>query len=204
MIEEETKAIRKRLEKIRQLLASGQTPDPSIEKTNSLLFNSVYLGLDADMESLDGQDIAEAIDENLAEEFETASHESWQSLPVTSLPQGGKIKTRRRKTRARSKVSEVEIQIQGLNADLDKYGDQADVASRVFTTIRDLKVLDHMKTSTWVNFLTAMRVDSRGNRRETDSDMVRLELKMVKPVKELPNEEARLRVRFQRVNCSPS
>jgi autophagy-related protein 2 len=191
-IEEEAKAIRRRLEKIKQLLAQGQTPDDSIEKTNALLFNSVYIGLDA--EDLDEQDLMAAIDANLAEDFETASQESWQSLPIQSTGQRGETKKRRQKTRARSKRAEVEIEVQGLNLEFDKYPDRKPLSSRVLGTVAELKILDHMKTSTWDHFLTSMRTDSRGNRRETESDMVRVELKMVRPVATLLQEEARLRV----------
>jgi autophagy-related protein 2 len=191
-IEVEVKAIRRRLEKIKQLLAQGQTPDDSIEKTNALLFNSVYLGLDAD--DLDEQDLLEAIDANLAEDFETASQESWQSLPIQPTGQRGETKRRRQKTRTRSKRAEVEIEVQGLNLEFDKYPDREPLSSRILATVEELKILDHMKTSTWDNFLTSMRTDSRGNRRETESDMVRVELKMVRPVATLLQEEARLRV----------
>ena len=191
-IDEEAKAIRRRLEKIKQLLAQGQTPDDSIEKTNALLFNSVYLGVDA--EDMDEQDLMAAIDANLAEDFETASQESWQSLPLQPTQPRGETKRRRRKTRTRSKRAEVEIDGQGLNLEFDKYGDKEPLSSRILARVEELKILDHMKTSTWDNFLTSMRTDSRGNRRETESDMVRLELKMVKPVADLPQEEARLKV----------
>lgn len=198
MIEEEAKAIRRRLEKIRQLLAEGQKPDDSIEKTNALLFNSVYLGLDDDIEDMDEQGLMAAIDENLAEEYETASQESWQSLPIHAPLQRGETKKRRQKTRARSKRAEVEIDVQGLNLEFDKYTEGEALSSRVLATVQELKILDHMKTSTWENFLTSMRTDSRGNRRETESNMVRVELKMVRPVSSLAEEEARLRVSSSR------
>lgn len=198
-IEEEVKAIRRRLEKIKQLLANGQAPDDSIEKTNALLFNSVYLGLEGDIEDMDGQDLVAAIDANLAEDFETASQESWQTLPANAPhppEHTGDTKKRRRRVWGRSKKSEVEIEVQGLNAAIDKFKPEDTVASNILATVRDLKILDHMKTSTWVNFLTSMRTDSRGNKRETDSDMVRVELKMVKPSPNVPDEEARLRAKI--------
>lgn len=44
-IEEETQAVRKRLGKIKELLAAGQTPDPSMEQA-SVLFNSIYIDPD--------------------------------------------------------------------------------------------------------------------------------------------------------------
>ncbi|KIM19805.1 hypothetical protein M408DRAFT_30911 [Serendipita vermifera MAFF 305830] len=196
MIEEEVKAIRRRLEKIRQLLAKGQTPDDSIEKTNTLLFNSVYLGLDADIDDMDEQGLMAAIDANLAEDYETASQESWQSLPIQAPLQKGETKRRRQKARTRSKRAEVEFEVQGLNLEFDKYGEGEALSSRLLATVQELKILDHMKTSSWDNFLTSMRTDSRGNRRETQSNMVRLELKMVRPVSTLPDEEARLRAKI--------
>jgi autophagy-related protein 2 len=61
-------------------------------------------------------------------------------------------------------------------------------------TVRNLEILDHIKTSTWQKFLTELRSDSRGNIRETDSNMVRVELRTVRPVQNHPSEEARLRV----------
>ncbi|KIM31918.1 hypothetical protein M408DRAFT_327310 [Serendipita vermifera MAFF 305830] len=196
MIEEEVKAIRRRLEKIRQLLAKGQTPDDSIEKTNTLLFNSVYLGLDADIDDMDEQGLMAAIDANLAEDYETASQESWQSLPIQAPLQKGETKRKRQKARTRSKRAEVEFEVQGLNLEFDKYGEGEALSSRLLATVQELKILDHMKTSSWDNFLTSMRTDSRGNRRETQSNMVRLELKMVRPVSTLPDEEARLRAKI--------
>lgn len=51
-IETETQAVRQRLDKIRQLLAAGQTPDPSMERA-SVLFNSVYIDPDDAWESLE-------------------------------------------------------------------------------------------------------------------------------------------------------
>ena len=81
-----------------------------------------------------------------------------------------------------------------LAAEFDQYRPEAAFVSRVFATIRDLEILDHIKTSTWKKFLTSLRADSRGNVRETDSHMVRVELRMLHPVPGHPSEEARLRV----------
>ncbi|KAG8820739.1 autophagy- protein 2 [Serendipita sp. 400] len=195
-IEEEVKSIRRRLEKIKQLLANGQTPDNSIERTDAFLFNSVYLGLDTDIEDLEGQDLVAAIDANLADEFETASQDSWQTLPSGVPQQPRETRMKKKRNWGRSKGSEVEIQVQGLNAEVNKFGAEETVASHILARIRDLKILDHMKTSTWDNFLTSMRTDSRGNKRETDSDMVRLELKVVRPAPKIPHEEARLKAKI--------
>lgn len=60
--------------------------------------------------------------------------------------------------------------------------------------MEDVEIFDHIKTSTWKKFLTSSRSDSRGNIRETGSNMVRVELRTVHPVPNHPSEEARLRV----------
>jgi autophagy-related protein 2 len=61
-------------------------------------------------------------------------------------------------------------------------------------TVRDFEILDHIKTSTWRAFLTEMRSDSRGNVRESGSNMVQVELRDVKPIPGNPSVESRLRV----------
>jgi autophagy-related protein 2 len=205
-IEDEIKAVRKRLEKIRQLLASGQKADESIEKTgtSSVLFNSVYIGLDQSRENLDSAALIAAIDEELEDlgGAETASQSSWQSFPTArggAGPGAGSsrpiTKTRLKGRRlARSKRPQIEIALRGVRAEVDVFGPEDQVASRVNARAKSLEILDHIKTSTWKKFLTEMKADSRGNIRETDADMVRVELVAVRP--SLPNteEEYRLKV----------
>ncbi len=52
-IEEQVKEMRKRLAKIRQLVASGQVQEPIIEDTSALLFNSFHIGLEQDEDTLE-------------------------------------------------------------------------------------------------------------------------------------------------------
>ncbi|GFZ46386.1 Autophagy-related protein 2 [Saitozyma sp. JCM 24511] len=207
-IEDEIKAVRKRLEKIRQLLASGQKADESIEKTgtSSVLFNSVYIGLDQSRENLDSAALIAAIDEELEDlgGAETASQSSWQSFPTArggAGPGAGSsrsiTKTRLKGRRlARSKRPQIEIALRGVRAEVDVFGQEDQVASRVNARVKSLEILDHIKTSTWKKFLTEMKADSRGNIRETDADMVRVELVAVRP--SLPNtdEEYRLKAKM--------
>jgi len=77
-----------------------------------------------------------------------------------------------------------------------KYVPNDNYVSRTFATIKDVEILDHVKTSTWRKFLTALRSDSRGNIRETGSNMVRIELCSVHPVPGNTSEETRLRVSY--------
>jgi autophagy-related protein 2 len=194
-IESEVKDMRRRLAKIRQLVATGQTQDPSIEETGTLLFNSVYVGLQQSVEELEPRALIAAIDEELNDEFETTSQSSWQSFrpPPTEKPPPRSFRIHgKRLTRSRGPC--MEFRFSGVDAEIDRYRPNELLLSRTLVAIRDVEILDHIKTSTWQKFLTELRVDSRGNIRETDSNMVRVELLSVRPVPGHPSEEARLRV----------
>ncbi|WVQ71457.1 hypothetical protein IAR50_000994 [Cryptococcus sp. DSM 104548] len=209
IIEDEVRAVRRRLERIRQLLASGQKADESIERaTSSVLFNSVYVGLDpqkaSDM-SLSGMGVGKmdekallaAIDEEL-DDMETESQSSWQTLPsgvgagAGAVHHAKKGKLRGKKL-TRSKKPQIEITISDIKADIDLYGPEEATSSRVHFTASELEILDHIKTSTWKKFLTELKSDNRGNIRETDADMIRLELVGVR----LQEGEEELRLRLK-------
>ncbi|BEJ01025.1 hypothetical protein CcaverHIS631_0508820 [Cutaneotrichosporon cavernicola] len=199
-IEEEIKVMRRQLEKIRQLLASGQKADASVDITSSVLFNSVYIGLDG-REDMDSTQLIAAIDEELLDlepaDSETAS--SWQTFPdpgagVHPAPVQRKSHVRLRGKRlTRSRKGQIEFSVNGLRTDIDAYGVDDATSSRIHTTVQSLEILDHIKTSTWKKFLTEMKADSRGNVRETDADMVRVEITNVRP--NLPSTDEEIRVR---------
>ncbi|KAF7792954.1 hypothetical protein EIP86_004057 [Pleurotus ostreatoroseus] len=200
IIEEKQKEIRRKLVKIRQLVASGQTPDPSVEETSTLLFNSVYIGLEHNVDEMEPGALIAAIDEELNDDLETASQSSWQSLkPQQQSPigPGSRPKTKRSNKRlARSKGPCIDFRLQHLDADIDNYRSDPVVASRALVTVRDVEILDHIRTSTWSKFLTSLATDSKGNIRESGSNMVRVELQKVYPVPGNPAEEARLKAKL--------
>ncbi|KAG9087874.1 autophagy- protein 2 [Ceratobasidium sp. 370] len=199
-IEQGRKAVRRRLEKIRQLLASGQVPDESVEDTHAVLFNSVYLGLQQDLEDMEREAAIAAIDQELAEDGgDTATVSSWQTFAGQSprperKRQSSKPSGKSRRL-TRSRGPRIEICLRGLTASVDQFQPTEPTAMRVLVTMRDLEILDHIKTSTWSAFLTGMAADSRGNVRETDSNMVRAELCIVRPVQDLSVEEGRLKLK---------
>lgn len=209
-IEDEIKVVRRRLERIRQLLASGQKADETleIEATSSTLFNSVYIGLATDRqpgEKLDTAAMLRAIDDELEDlgGIDTASQSSWQSLPLGERPTthgaGARnpnrksLKLRGRKL-TRSKRPQIEISLDKVRADYDLNKPSNAVASRIHLTVGRMEILDHIKTSTWKKFLTEMKADSRGNVRETDADMIRVELVAVRPSLPSLEEENRFKV----------
>lgn len=205
-IEDEMKVMRKRLERIRQLLASGQTADDSFERPSSLLYNSIYIGLEQSQTDLDRAALLAAIDEELDDldrgGGDTASQSSWQSLPTVRGPRASQPAAAATSTKARlrgkrltrSKKAQVEISLDAIKGDIDLYGPTDEVASKVEVNVKSLEILDHIKTSTWKKFLTEMKADSRGNVRETDADMVRLSMTAVRPSLPALAEEVRLKV----------
>lgn len=197
-IEQGRKAVRRRLEKIRQLLASGQAPDETVEDTHAVLFNSVHLGLQQELEDMEPEAMIAAIDQELADDGgDTATVSSWQTFAgqgprPTHKRQSSKAPNKTRRL-TRSRGPRIEICLRGLTASVDQFQPDEPTAMRVLATVRDLEILDHIKTSTWSAFLTGMAADSRGNVRETDSNMVRAELCVVRPVRDLSVEEGRLK-----------
>ncbi|KIJ69300.1 hypothetical protein HYDPIDRAFT_145192 [Hydnomerulius pinastri MD-312] len=196
IIEKEVKEMRKKLARIRQLVATGQTQEPIEEETSATLFNSFHIGLEQDLDDMDPGALLAAIDDELDETAETGTQSSWQSLHPASPGRTRILSARvhgRRLTR--SKGPAIEIRLSGLNAEVDNYRPGETLVSRTLILVKDLEILDHIKTSTWKKFLTDMRSDSRGNVRETDSNMARVELLSVRPSPSHPAEEARLRAK---------
>jgi autophagy-related protein 2 len=192
--------MRRRLAKIRQLVANDQIQDFDMEETNAVLFNSVYIGLDQNVDVTETSALLEAIDEELKEDVETATQSSWQSLRPTGVALGGMGKPQSRAPRVhgkkltRSKGPSMEFKLMGLNVDVNRFFPDELLVSKSTITVRDVEILDHIKTSTWKKFLTALHSDSRGNIRETNSNMVKIELRGVRPTPGHPSEESRVRV----------
>ncbi|GAA6061503.1 hypothetical protein JCM10212_000207 [Sporobolomyces blumeae] len=133
-IEEEAKAVRRRLEKIRQLLATGQTPDATAENASVLMFGSHQLGLPPGSNELNSKELLAAINEELdqagQDDDAVSTTSSWQTFPAGQGP-ASTAGTRRspaaavvgkaRKKLTRSKTYAIEINARGLNAHFDGY-----------------------------------------------------------------------------------
>lgn len=209
--EEEHKAFRRKLLKIRQLIATGQKPDETLEDaTHALIFNSVHVGVN-DRGDMEDTEWLAAIDRELDDDVvdDNATVTSWQSLgrsqggtsparPVAMpRPSSSKSYRVRGKKLTRSRHSRIEICLYNVEAEFDKlHPNEAELVSRALVKVENFEILDHLKTSTWKKFLTEMKSDARGNVRETGSHMAKVELRMVKPTSGFQNEEARLKVRY--------
>ncbi|KAJ3053878.1 autophagy- protein 2, partial [Rhizophlyctis rosea] len=97
----------------------------------------------------------------------------------------------------RSAEGRVEFRAFKVNFEFDVYPKSSQRASRLTVSVRDFEIIDNVKTSLWRKFLSHLRPDSGNAPRETESDMVRIELVNVRPdVKDVDNQELRLKVRL--------
>ncbi|SCZ96129.1 BZ3500_MvSof-1268-A1-R1_Chr8-1g10024 [Microbotryum saponariae] len=197
-IQDERKAIRRRLERIRQLLASGQTADASAEQQASVLvFGSVQLGLLPGAFELPPKELLAAINEELndtssdvGEEASAASVSSWQTMPsgaaTPNVARTSRVartavgKSRNRLTRSTSHA--IEINLTALSAQFDAFGAMEKWASRIRIDVDAFDILDNVKTSTWRKFLTELRPVDGGVPRTSGTSMARVELDKMRPV----------------------
>ncbi|CAO1624586.1 unnamed protein product [Sympodiomycopsis kandeliae] len=203
-IEEEIKRVRKRLQKIKQLLAEGQKPDDSVEEAAQNLFESVHIAFDPET---DATGALNALDDELGLQSETASSAStWQPLPRGqhggqsqrgASSTGAFAASRKRTKLERSAHSQVDFVFKGIKVEFDSLVSDAPLNSHLGVTVRSVQILDNIKTSTWHAFLTEMiSGDSRDPRhRRPGSNMVRIQLLNIRPKKKEDREELRVRAK---------
>ena len=202
-IQERAKAVRRRLQKIRQLLASGQTPDASAEDASVVMFGSVQLGLPAGSSDLPPKDLLAAIDRELEDSPETdgqsttaasrqaASEDATQRERPSASTTTQTGKRRRRLTRPASCA--IEINLRGINALFESFDPvtqltgqtsrdqhQPPLLSRLNLDAAHLDILDNLQSSTWHKFLTELRPSDGGVVRPSGTSMVRVEMSTVR------------------------
>lgn len=182
-IEEEAKAVRRRLEKIRQLLASGQAPDASADEGSVLMFGSVQLGLPPGASELPTGQLLAAINEELDDQSDAASDaSSWQPLPGQQASRKPTLVGKARKRLTRSRAFAIEVNLVGVNASFDSYPSTNQLASRLRADVSTFEIIDNIRTSTWRKFLTELRASDGGVVRDSGASMVRFEYSKVRPV----------------------
>ncbi|KAI8810163.1 ATG C terminal domain-containing protein, partial [Cladochytrium replicatum] len=89
----------------------------------------------------------------------------------------------------------IELRLVHVNIEYDKYEVDSQLASRLLFRVRDLEIIDSVRTSLWRKFLSHLRSDFDTRPRETSSDMVAVEVLTVRPdPSKSPREELRLRI----------
>ncbi|KAA1129630.1 autophagy- protein 2 [Puccinia graminis f. sp. tritici] len=225
-IQQAQKTVRKRLQKIRQLLATGNPADArSMEEDlgPTTLFKSVQLGLDSSTRGLSTAQLLDAIDDQLEKEpAEPVGDEaesmtgSWQSLaahPSKDLPHPRLVSVPSSKQRhlGRSAQPMLKIVLNGIQGHFRKYQETAPQADQNRKNDRSnnecrlsslqlktdaLTIIDNIPTSTWKKFLTELRPGEGGLMRPTDAPMLRLKFLITPSAKDSRLKEAIIKLKI--------
>lgn len=98
--------------------------------------------------------------------------------------------------RRRRSSPDIEIHVERLSLELDVMPVSDQLGLHLVLAVRDYEVIDNVKTSSWNKFLGYMRPDINELPREQGSDMLRLELTGVRPVREDPTMEYRAKLKL--------
>ncbi|KAI5859035.1 hypothetical protein BZA05DRAFT_346478 [Tricharina praecox] len=155
---------------------------------DDFLFNSIYIGIPANRAPGDlTNDINRHFDDQMSEtSYATTTAEGRPlSARSRSTVTGDFHHSRSGKNRSglklsRSRHHKMQFELKGVNVDFLLFPPTSDeVQLSVDARIRDLEIFDNVPTSTWRKFVTYCQ---ECGDREINSDMVRLECMVVKPV----------------------
>lgn len=196
-VELERDALRRRLRKLSQLISSGNAPPPELRRTHVELFNSIHIGIQDDDDYQDHDQLLAAINDELADlDSETASNTTYKTQPVGRVDGGPSrhIKGRQRKL-SRSRRPQMEISTRDIAFRYTVHNPDADVVGSLKLTLQKAEIIDHIKSSTWKTFMTAMKRVSTRDIPESEAKMLRILVDWVNPgTGQMP--EARVNVRI--------
>jgi autophagy-related protein 2 len=205
VIREESKAVRRRLQRIRQLVANGQMPDENVDEVSTTLFSSVHLGLPSGAGELSPKELLAAIDDELDDPETSSQANSWETLPdrprarptSSSPPPPHAAQVRPRRPRLdRSSGPAIEFNLRGVEVQFDKFGPADEVGSRLDVRGETCEIIDDIKSSTWRKFLSELRLSEGGLLRPTGGPMFRAELTTVRSASApLSSDQVLLKVR---------
>ncbi|ETS60986.1 hypothetical protein PaG_04917 [Moesziomyces aphidis] len=194
-VESEAKSVRRRLQKIKQLLADGQVPDDSVEAATSNLLDSVHISLPQLPSQMAPDEMMQAVRDELGDHSDSDDDDSasWQTLPAPRSGQSS-LRPSARPTTAtpgsgrhaklqRSARSLIDFNFRGLEVEFDQAdpSQPSHIASRIAVAARRFEIIDNIRTSTWQTFLTEMRDQNSAMHRDAAGKMVRVELLNVRP-----------------------
>lgn len=196
-VQQEAKLVRKRLQKIKQLLAEGQVPDDSVEAATSHLLDSIHISLPSIPAEMDADAMMQAVEDELGDPSEVASTDdsdataSWQTLPnarrglqtSSRSSKGAPARNAPPNKLQRSPRSMIDFNFRGLEVEYDKAdpSQSGHVVSRLAVNARRVEIIDNIKTSTWRTFLTEMQDQNAALRHDAEGKMVKVEIVHVRP-----------------------
>ncbi|GBC00239.1 hypothetical protein RclHR1_00380007 [Rhizophagus clarus] len=176
----------------------GETGSSSLETDSNSLFER-FLGSSPFNKSSDFDTTSQAgseVDYIVDDHSDTASQVSSRLGSENTNIREGKRPEHSSRRLNRSKSSKLDIKLEKVNLDIDIFPNDDLLAFRLLLLIRDIEILDNIKTSAWHKFLSHMRPDNDTSPRESKSNMVRIELNSVRPTPTDSLEELRLKARF--------
>ncbi|KAG0332292.1 autophagy- protein 2 [Podila horticola] len=104
---------------------------------------------------------------------------------------------KRRKKLERSKSAMIEFNAEKVRVDFEDYVSGVEKASHLSLRVKEFEIIDNLKTSLWHKFLSHQRVDTHAaTPRQTQSNMIRIDLDGVRPVVSASTVEYRLNVKI--------
>ncbi|KAK0549985.1 autophagy- protein 2 [Tilletia horrida] len=184
-LEAEAKRVRRRLQKIKQLLSEGQVPDDSVEQAIEDLSESIHFTLPDGAEELTAANALEALRQEFGDDIGSEADDvteiesttsTWQAMPgAQARSQTARGQSTRKRTRLeRSLQSLIDINFSGITANFDTYEETETLSSRLSVTAKKIEIIDNIKTSTWRTFLTELLPEGRTTHRDANAKMLRL------------------------------
>ncbi|KAI5781931.1 hypothetical protein EDC01DRAFT_234845 [Geopyxis carbonaria] len=171
---------------------------------DDFLFNSIYIGISTNR---DPKDLSNVINKNFDDHMSETSYAT--STAESSRPLSSRSRSTvtdyhhhsHRDSRGggrkglklnRSRQHKLQIEIKGVNIDMLMFPpDSGETQASIEVRCNNLEIFDNVPTSTWRKFVT-YNLDE--GERESKSDMIRLEIMVVKPVAHLSATELVVKV----------
>jgi hypothetical protein len=178
-IESKRKEMREKLRSLRELLASGQQSLEGLAAFSDFAFNSIHVGLPEHADYSSPEELANAIDMELApEDSQEGIEDAWQTLeprarvfsPSKQAPEG----------LGRHARAGMEFRFIGVDIDysVPMVPRAADLDASVEIAVATIEIVDQLPTSTWKTFLKTRPAERFAKRpRQGDPDLSRCQIK---------------------------
>ncbi|CAG8513464.1 3493_t:CDS:10, partial [Scutellospora calospora] len=181
--------------------SAGETRGPVDTELSSPFDRLLFVGSPFKNPDHDGSSQLVSEFEYIADDHSDTSSQASSRVDSdnTSIRDGKRPEQKNRSSRpkfSRSKTSKLDIKFDKINLEFDLFPKDNLLAFRLLLLIKDLEILDNIKTSAWHKFLSHLRPDNDTNPRENKSNMVKIELNSVRPIPTDPAEEFRLKAKL--------
>ncbi|TQS36294.1 hypothetical protein Golomagni_03261 [Golovinomyces magnicellulatus] len=186
-----SKVIEKRSRSDRKTVSEYESDDDEGSVIEDFLFNSIYIGVPANR---DPRELASAINQELNDNTTDTDSVVTTHFSSTTGPAIIRKQKANKLLLRRSKNHKITFDLRGVSIDFVAFSPGiGETQSSVNIRVHDFEIFDHVPSSTWKKFATYMQ---DAGQRETDSNMIQVEILNVKPVAELAASETVLKAIF--------